>query len=97
VWLDATAAGLLGVPGGLHAVGMPVAVAGEMLGMLVLVFDEAEPLDDDHRRLLAAISAAVGFAQLRDRLVEELRATVGGRAGVSRFERPAAGARPPGG
>jgi DNA-binding transcriptional MerR regulator len=71
-WLDEPTARSLGVPEGLHAVGVPVAVAGEVLGLLVMVFDEVEPLDDDNRRLLAAISAAIGFALLRDRLVREL-------------------------
>ncbi|MCW2996394.1 MAG: MerR family transcriptional regulator, partial [Conexibacter sp.] len=99
-WLDEPAARALGVPVGLHAVGVPVAVAGEVLGMLVMVFDEIEPLDDDNRRLLAAISASVGFALLRDRLVRELAETVSdGPASPSpeRFRRPGAGARPTGG
>jgi hypothetical protein len=73
-WLEDVTARTLGVPSGLHAVGVPVAVAGEVLGMLVMVFDEVEPIDPDNRRLLAAISAAVGFALLRDRLVRELQA-----------------------
>ena len=73
-WLDEPTARSLGVPEGLHAVGVPVAVAGEVLGLLVMVFDEVEPLDDDNRRLLSAISAAIGFALLRDRLVSELAA-----------------------
>jgi hypothetical protein len=99
-WLDAPTARSLGVPEGLHAVGMPVAVAGEVLGMLVMVFDEIEPLDDDNRRLLAAISASIGFALLRDRLVRELAASVSAAPRPrprERFRRPAAGARPPGG
>jgi DNA-binding transcriptional MerR regulator len=86
-WLDEPTARTLGVPDGLFAVGVPVAVAGEVLGLLVMVFDEIEPLDADNRRLLGAISASVGFALLRDRLVSEL-------AGAS--EAPAAAARPPG-
>jgi len=100
-WLDDPAARLLGVPEGLHAVGVPVAVAGEVLGMLVMVFDKAEPLAGDNRRLLAAISASVGFALLRDRLVGELAAVVSAAAREptppERFRRRAAGARPPGG
>jgi DNA-binding transcriptional MerR regulator len=100
-WLDDPAARSLGVPEGLHAVGVPVAVAGEVLGMLVMVFDEAKPLDDDNRRLLAAISASVGFALLRDRLVGELAAGVSAAVPEpkppERFRRRAAGARPPGG
>jgi GAF domain-containing protein len=48
-------------------------VAGEPLGLLVFLFGEVEPHDDDNRRLLTAVSAAMGFALLRDRLTEELR------------------------
>jgi MerR family transcriptional regulator, light-induced transcriptional regulator len=98
-WLDAPTARSLGVPEGLHAVGVPVAVAGEVLGLLVMVFDEVEPLDDDNRRLLAAISAAIGFALLRDRLVREL-ATSSAATAPGGPERPAprfAGASPPDG
>jgi hypothetical protein len=99
-WLDEPTARSLGVPEALHAVGVPVAVAGEVLGMLVMVFDEIEPLDDDNRRLLAAISASVGFALLRDRLVRELAALSPARpegSSPERFRRRAADAPPPGG
>jgi hypothetical protein len=92
-WLDATAAGVLGVPQDLHAAGLPIAVAGEVLGLLVMVFDEVEPLDADNRRLLAAISAAVGFALLRDRLVREV-ASVAGVTPTGRFAQPDAAATP---
>ena len=91
-WLEEATARSLGVPDGLHAVGVPVAVAGEVLGLLVMVFDEVEPLDDDNRRLLAAISASVGFALLRDRLVRELAASASSaatvRAGVCAAAQP---------
>ncbi len=99
-WLDEPTARSLGVPAELHAVGVPIAVAGEVLGMLVLIFDEVEPLDDDNRRLLAAISASLGFALLRDRLVRELAANVSAvptPRRQERFRRQAADARPPGG
>ena len=99
-WLDEPTARSLGVPESLHAVGVPVAVAGEVLGMLVMIFDEVEPLDTDNRRLLAAISAAVGFALLRDRLVRELASNVSAAPEPpppERFRRRASGARPPGG
>jgi predicted DNA-binding transcriptional regulator AlpA len=88
-WLDPASATALGVPVGLHAVGVPVAVAGEILGLLVMVFDEIEPLDADNRRLLSAVSAAVGFALLRDRLVQEVRASAHNAAA------PGRGAWPP--
>jgi hypothetical protein len=99
LWLDATTAGVVGVPDGLHAAGLPITVAGDVLGLLLLVFDEVEPHDDDNRRLLAALSAAMGFALLRDRLVRELRTAVkaGAVSDPGRFARRGAAERPPGG
>jgi hypothetical protein len=99
IWLAPATAAALGVPDGLHAAGLPVTVAGENLGLLVMVFEEIEPHDDDNRRLLAAVSAAVGFALLRDRLQRELQATVSAGADAAarppgRFARPGAGAQP---
>jgi MerR family transcriptional regulator, light-induced transcriptional regulator len=73
LWLDRAAAGGLGVPADLHAAGIPVLVAGETLGLLVLLFERAEPIAGDQERLLSVVSAAVGFALLRDRLAAELR------------------------
>jgi DNA-binding transcriptional MerR regulator len=96
-WLDGPTASVIGVPDGLHAAGLPVAVAGEVLGLLVMVFDEVEPLDADVRRLLSAISAAVGFALLRDRLVREVASAAGaGPTPKARFARPGAAATPTG-
>jgi MerR family transcriptional regulator, light-induced transcriptional regulator len=76
-WLEPATAGALGVPNGLHAAGIPVVVAGEALGLVLLLFDEREEISTDVQRLLTAISAAVGFALLRDRLADELRETAG--------------------
>jgi hypothetical protein len=76
-WLDAAASATLGVPADLHASAMPIIVAGEPLGLLIFVFEDVEPHDDDNRRLLAAVSAAMGFALLRDRLAQELREAAG--------------------
>jgi MerR family transcriptional regulator, light-induced transcriptional regulator len=73
VWLDEPARTALGVPEDLRACAVPVVVAAEPLGMLVLAAEAVEPLDADSRRLLRAVSAAMGFALLRDRLVRELR------------------------
>ena len=76
-WLEPAAALALGVPAGLHACGVPVVVAGEPLGLVLLLFDELEEIDPDVERLLTAVSAAVGFALLRDRLADELREVAG--------------------
>lgn len=77
IWLDAVASAALGVPANLHASTIPIVVAGEPLGLLVFVFEEVEPHDDDNRRLLTAVSAGMGFALLRDRLAQELRQVAG--------------------
>lgn len=76
-WLEPAAAAALGVPAGLHACGVPIVVAGEALGLVLLLFEEPEEISPDVRRLLTAVSAAVGFALLRDRLAEELRDAAG--------------------
>jgi len=76
-WLEPAAAVALGVPQGLHAAGIPVVVAGEALGLVLLLFDEPEEISPDVERLLTAVSAAVGFALLRDRLADELRESAG--------------------
>jgi DNA-binding transcriptional MerR regulator len=76
-WLDPAASTALGVPADLHASAIPIVVAGETLGLLIFMFDEVEPHDRDNRRLLVAISAAMGFALLRDRLAQELREAAG--------------------
>ena len=64
-------------PPDLHASAMPIVVAGETLGLLVFVFADVEPHDEDNGRLLTAVSAAMGFALLRDRLAQELREAAG--------------------
>ena len=64
---------------------MPIVVAGESLGLLVFVFADVEPHDEDNRRLLTAVSAAMGFALLRDRLAQELREAAGA-PGIRRLE-----------
>jgi hypothetical protein len=76
-WLEPAAANALGVPDGLHSCGVPVVVAGEPLGLVLLLFDEPEEISADVQRLLTAVSAAVGFAMLRDRLADELRDAAG--------------------
>lgn len=75
-WLEPPVRAALGVPEHLRACGVPLVVAAEPLGVLLLVAEDAAPLDAHGRRLLRAMAAAVGFALLRDRLVDELRAAV---------------------
>jgi MerR family transcriptional regulator, light-induced transcriptional regulator len=74
IWLDAPERAAFGVPDDLRACAVPIVVAAEPLGMLVLALEAAEPLDAEIRRLLRALSAGMGFALLRDRLVAGLRA-----------------------
>lgn len=76
-WLDATVRSAAGVPRDLQASAVPIVVAGEPLGLLVLLFAEVEPHDPDNTRLLEAVSAAMGFALLRDRLTTALRDAAG--------------------
>jgi MerR family transcriptional regulator, light-induced transcriptional regulator len=76
-WLEAPVRDALGVPEELRACGVPLVVAAEPFGVLVLAAEDAEPLDPDSRRLLRAVAAAMGFALLRDRLVAELRSAAG--------------------
>jgi MerR family transcriptional regulator, light-induced transcriptional regulator len=76
-WLDPAASAALGVPPDLYASAVPIVVAGEPLGLLVFAFEEVEPHNSDNRRLLVAVSAAMGFALLRDRLAQELRQAAG--------------------
>jgi MerR family transcriptional regulator, light-induced transcriptional regulator len=77
-WLDPADARAWTLPSDLRALAVPVAVAGEALGILVVLL---AALDGDDRRLLTVLSSAVGFALLRDRLVHELRGGRGWRAG----------------
>jgi MerR family transcriptional regulator, light-induced transcriptional regulator len=79
-WLDPAASLALGVPADLYASAIPIVVAGEHLGLLVFLFEEVEPHDGENRRLLVAVSAAMGFALLRDRLAQELREAAGAPA-----------------
>lgn len=80
LWLDTAAAKRFGVPAELSASGLPIVVGGEPLGLLIMIFEEVEPHDNDNRRLIAAVAAGIGFALLRDRLARGLREAVGAGA-----------------
>ena len=68
-WLAPATGGAFGSPSGLHALGVPIVVVGETLGLLLLLFDERTELGADARHLLTVVSAGVGFMLLRARLV----------------------------
>jgi hypothetical protein len=72
-WLDPATAAAFGAPRGVSLLAVPVSVLGETLGAALLVLDEQPQLDADLRHLLTVLSATIGFALLRDRLVEGAR------------------------
>lgn len=76
-WLDAASAAAFGAEGGVHVLAIPVTVLADTLGALLLVADEPEFIDDEIARLLSVLSASIGFALLRDRLVEGVRDATG--------------------
>jgi hypothetical protein len=56
-----------------HVLAVPVAVVGETLGALLLVMEEPGAIEAEIPQLLSVLSAALGFALLRDRLLEGTR------------------------
>jgi hypothetical protein len=75
-WLEPASAAAFGASGGLRVLAVPVAVVAETLGALLLVTDETIAIDDEIGQLLSVLSASIGFALLRDRLVEGAREAV---------------------
>ena len=73
-WLEPITAAAFGAPDGVRVLAVPVAVVGETLGALLLVLDEPGPIAGEVAALLSVLSAAIGFALLRDRLLEGARA-----------------------
>lgn len=68
-WLSPATGIAFGVGDGLHGLVVPITVVGERLGILLLVFEQADELDEDVRQILQVVSAGLGFVILRDRLV----------------------------
>ena len=81
-WLEPSTAAAFRAPAGMLVLAVPVAVVGETLGAILLVMDEQRSIEGDVGHLLDVLSASVGFALLRDRLVEGAREQ--GRLGGSR-------------
>jgi MerR family transcriptional regulator, light-induced transcriptional regulator len=67
-WLDERAAGGFGAPEGVALLVVPLMAAGELLGALLLLFDERTDLDQSQARLLRTISAVLAFALLREQV-----------------------------
>jgi hypothetical protein len=72
-WLEPSTAAAFGAPADVVILAVPVAVVGETLGAVLLVLDEPRPIAGEVQTLLTVLSAAIGFALLRERLVEGAR------------------------
>ncbi len=72
-WLGDETARAFGAPAGLELLLVPMLAAGEGLGALLVLVDARADLTATQLRLLRAISATLGFALVRERLVGELR------------------------
>jgi hypothetical protein len=78
-WLEPPTLAALGAADEQQAAAVPVVVAGEVIGLVLLLYEQRVPYDAGARRLLAGLSAGLGFAVLRDRLVGELQAAISPR------------------
>ncbi len=72
-WLEPSTAAAFGAPADVLVLAVPVAVVGETLGAILLVMEGPRPIDGEVGQLLTVLSASIGFALLRDRLVEGAR------------------------
>jgi MerR family transcriptional regulator, light-induced transcriptional regulator len=68
-WMSASTAAAFGASPGLELAVVPVVVVGETLGVVALAFEAREAIDAEVRQILSIVSAGIGFAILRDRLV----------------------------
>jgi DNA-binding transcriptional MerR regulator len=75
-WLERSTAAAFGAPADVLVLAVPVAVVGETLGAVLMVMDEPRTIAGEVASLLSVLSAAVGFALLRDRLLEGAREQV---------------------
>jgi GAF domain-containing protein len=67
-WVGEAAAQAFGAPAGVALLVAPLLAAGEVLGSLLLLFDEPTDLDASQARLLRTISAILAFALLREQV-----------------------------
>jgi hypothetical protein len=72
-WLEPSTVAAFGAPADVLVLAVPVAVVGETLGAVLMVMDEPRTIAGEVASLLSVLSAAIGFALLRDRLLEGAR------------------------
>jgi GAF domain-containing protein len=74
--MSASTAAAFGASPGLELAVVPVVVVGETLGVVALAFEAREAIDAEVRQILSIVSAGIGFAILRDRLVAGVQSAV---------------------
>jgi hypothetical protein len=79
-WLEPATVVAFGAPADALVLAVPVAVVGETLGAVLMVMDEPRTIEGEVASLLSVLSAAIGFALLRERLLEGAREQVRLRA-----------------
>jgi hypothetical protein len=72
-WLGEASSAAFGAPPALALLVMPLMVAGETLGALLILFDQEQELDQARRRLLRVVASILGFALVRERVAGDLR------------------------
>lgn len=73
-WLEGEAVRAFGAPPGMHCLAAPVLVAGETVGMVMILFGNRVDVSGDARRFLDIVLGPIGFALIRDRFLEATRA-----------------------
>jgi GAF domain-containing protein len=72
-WLGGPASTAFGAPEGLSLLAVALVAAGETLGVLLVLFDAEQELEESHRRLLRVVASILAFALIRERVAGELR------------------------
>lgn len=78
-WLGRATTRAFGAPDGLEVLVAPMIAAGEILGSLLVVFDERSEMSGTQERLLRAVSSTFAFALGRERMVGDAQATAAAR------------------
>jgi DNA-binding transcriptional MerR regulator len=73
-WLEGEPVRAFGAPPGMHCLAAPVLVAGETVGMVMILFGNRVDVTGDARRFLDIVLGPIGFALIRDRFLESTRA-----------------------